>query len=86
MSRMTRWTNRMRGFTMIELLIVMIVMGIVATFAIPQSMNAVRGYRLHSSTSAVAAQLSVTRFRSTSQFAPYRVRMVPVRGTLGWSG
>ena len=73
MDRLRRSTMRMRGFTMIELLIVMIVIGIISVFAVPQGMIAVRGYRLHSSTSAVAAQLSLTRFRATSQFAPYRL-------------
>ncbi len=63
----------MRGFTIVELLLVMVVFGIISVFAIPQGLIAVRGYRLHSSTSAVAAQLSLTRFRATSQFAPYRL-------------
>ncbi len=55
---------------MIELLIVMIIIGIIAVIAVPQGLIAVRGYRLHSSSAAVASQLSLTRFRATSQFAP----------------
>ncbi|MCZ6515532.1 MAG: prepilin-type N-terminal cleavage/methylation domain-containing protein [Acidobacteria bacterium] len=73
MGRLIRSSMRMRGFTMVELLIAMVVIGIISVFAIPQGLVAVRGYRLHSSTSAVAAQLSLTRFRATAQFAPYRL-------------
>jgi type II secretory pathway pseudopilin PulG len=60
---------------MLEMLLVVLVLGIIAAFAIPQALNAVKAYRLHSDASAVAAQLSVARFRATSQNTPYRVNI-----------
>ena len=60
---------------MLELLVVVLVMAIVTAIAIPQALTAVKGYRLHSDASAVAAQLNVTRFRATSQNTPYRLNI-----------
>ena len=62
-----------RGFTLVEMMVVVVIISTVSVFAIPQAMIAVRGYRLHASASAVASQLSVTRYRATSQFTPYRL-------------
>jgi prepilin-type N-terminal cleavage/methylation domain-containing protein len=69
--------SRYSGFTMLEMLIVILILGIIAAFAIPQAYQAVKAYRLHSDAAAVAAELNVARFRAASQYAPDRVHVDP---------
>lgn len=61
------------GFSMLELLVVISIIGIIAVMALPSAYNFVKGYRLHADASAIASQLNVTRFRAASQFTPYRL-------------
>ncbi|MBZ5563304.1 MAG: prepilin-type N-terminal cleavage/methylation domain-containing protein [Acidobacteriia bacterium] len=68
--------DRDQGFTISELLIAILIMGIVAAFAIPQAYSALKAYRLHADAASIAGQLNVTRFRATSQFAPYRLNLI----------
>ena len=63
------------GFSMLELLIVIAIIGVIAAFALPSATAFVKGYRLHADASAIASQLNVTRFRATSQYTPYRLNV-----------
>ncbi len=63
------------GFSMVELMVVILVMGIIAAFAIPQATRAVYSYRVHSDAARLAAQLNITRFRATSQYTPYSLAL-----------
>jgi prepilin-type N-terminal cleavage/methylation domain-containing protein len=63
------------GFSMVELLIVIVIAGIVAAFAIPQATQAVYSYRIHADAARLVAQLNITRFRATSQYTPYSLTL-----------
>ena len=62
-----------RGFSMLEILIVLLLMGIVAAFALPTAISHLRDYRLHSDAQAIASYLNVVRMHAASQYAPYRL-------------
>jgi prepilin-type N-terminal cleavage/methylation domain-containing protein len=64
-----------RGFSTVELLTVLLIMGLIAVIAIPQLLNGVKAYRLHSNAAALSSQLNLARFRATSQNTPYRVQI-----------
>ena len=65
--------KRDAGFSMMELLMAVLIMGIIAAFALPSAINSVRNYRLHSDATAIASYMNVARMRAASQFAPYRL-------------
>ena len=63
------------GFSIVELMVVLAIFGVIVAFAIPQATVAVRGYNLHSDASRVSAQVNMARFRATSQYAPFRLKI-----------
>jgi len=68
-------SNRESGFSVLELLAVLAVMGIIAAFALPSAFVALRNYRLHSDASTIASYANVTRMRAAARFAPYRINV-----------
>lgn len=64
-----------RGFSMIELLTVVLIIGLISVLTLPQALTAVKGYRLHSDTAAISGELNMARFRATSQNTPYRIQI-----------
>ena len=62
-----------RGFSMLEIMVVLLLMGIIAAIALPQAISALRDYRLHSNATAIASYLNVARMKAASQYAPYRL-------------
>ncbi len=70
--------NSSRGFTIIELLIGLVVILILAAFAIPNTVAALRAYRLSGSAHAVAHQLSLARLRAQTEFTNAQLVIDPV--------
>jgi type IV fimbrial biogenesis protein FimT len=69
------------GFSMMELLMAVLIMGIIAAFALPSAITSVRNYRLHADATALASYMNVARMRAASQFAPYRLTVNIAAGT-----
>lgn len=62
-----------KGFSIIELMMVILIMSVIIALAMPSALNSARAYRLHADASGIASQLNIARFRATSQYTPYRM-------------
>ena len=79
--------EREHGFSLMELMAALVIMGIVAAFTIPMAVTAVKNYRLHADATALASYLNIVRMRAASQFSPYRLVMQdPAMGGTGAYG
>lgn len=70
-----------RGFTYIELLIVMLVMGISSAIAIPAMNNALQRNKVFTSSELVAAQIREARLAAITRNSTFRVRFDCFGGT-----
>jgi len=62
-----------RGYTVIELLIVVAITIIVVAIAVPQTQSAVASYRLRSAVGTVTGAIQSTRYQAISQGYPFAV-------------
>ncbi len=69
------------GFSMLELLTTLLIIGIIAAISLPVAINAVKGYRLHADGTAIASYMNVARMKAASQYAPYRLKFDLAAGT-----
>jgi prepilin-type N-terminal cleavage/methylation domain-containing protein len=62
-----------RGFSLTELLIVLLVMGVVAAIAIPQTIAIVRNQRIRGDAHTLAGEISMAKMRAGSDFTQARL-------------
>jgi prepilin-type N-terminal cleavage/methylation domain-containing protein len=65
--------NQQKGFTLIELIIVMGIMGILATIAVPTFQNYIRNQNLKTAARGITSDFFATRERALSENVRYRI-------------
>jgi prepilin-type N-terminal cleavage/methylation domain-containing protein len=70
----SRGSSESRGFSVVELLIVLAMAGILSAFAIPTLSSAMRDMQLASDARSISSALTVARIKATTMMTPYRVR------------
>jgi prepilin-type N-terminal cleavage/methylation domain-containing protein len=70
-----------RGFSLMEIMVVLLLMAIIVAIALPQAISALKDYRLHSNATAISSYLNVARMKAASQYAPYRMVINVSAGT-----
>jgi prepilin-type N-terminal cleavage/methylation domain-containing protein len=63
-----------RGFTMVEILIVMVILGVLATLAIPNTRYIFSKDRLRASTTSVTSSLYLARMKAVNDGVPFGVQ------------
>jgi prepilin-type N-terminal cleavage/methylation domain-containing protein len=65
--------NQQKGFTLIELIIVMGIMGILATIAVPTFQNYIRNQNLKTAARGITSDFFATREKALSENMKYRI-------------
>jgi prepilin-type N-terminal cleavage/methylation domain-containing protein len=68
-----RAAQRSDGFTLLEIIITLAVVGVLASFALPTTVNALRNYRLTAAESAATGAISATRYQALMHAYPYNL-------------
>jgi len=77
----TRISRRSAGFSLIEIFVVVVIIGIVSAIALPRVSSIVDSYRLSSSIAGLAGELNVAKLKATSQLNPYQLQINAANGT-----
>jgi prepilin-type N-terminal cleavage/methylation domain-containing protein len=72
-SHLTTANKRRRGFSIVELMVVVIILGVLVAIAIPSVTTSTRNFRIGGDTRAIAAQLDLARMRAAADFTHARV-------------
>lgn len=62
-------------------MVVVVILGIIAVFAVPSILTSLNGYRLNADAADIASYASMARMKAASQFAPYRLNINTANGT-----
>ena len=69
--------SRQRGFSLIEIAIVVTVLAIIASIAIPPAVNLLRSFRASADARNIAAQLALAKMRAANAFTQTRLNCDP---------
>jgi uncharacterized protein (TIGR02596 family) len=73
---MKKFTSRFRGFSLLELLVVMLIIGIVAAFVVPSASTILRGSQLQQASQTISDQFNLARQYALSTNHPVEVRLI----------
>ncbi len=73
--------KRALGFSMLELLLAILIIGIIAALALPSAFQALQNYHLHADSAALAGSLNVVRMRAAAKYYPYAIDVDPTQAT-----
>jgi uncharacterized protein (TIGR02596 family) len=73
---MKTFSSRIRGFSLIELMVVMLIIGIVAAFVVPATSNILRGSQMTQGSQILYDQISLARQYALSKNHPIEVRFI----------
>ena len=68
-----RAAQRSDGFSLVQILITLAVVGVLASFALPTTVNVLRNYRLTAAVSAATGAISATRYQAIMHAYPYNI-------------
>jgi len=71
----SRSRRRVRGFSLIELLVTIAIIILILAIAVPQMQNASRSYQMRSIVVSVTGAIQSTRYQAISNGIPYRVAL-----------